>query len=545
MGIRPVRRPPDHRGPRIFFVSSASEASAASRGLGEAEIETLIQQLNSTSKKTRREAAERLGKGRAVSAVESLIRVLLDDTDFGVRTAAAESLGQIKSPDAVDPLIESLDVKERGFHSTGSFSAAVITALGEIGSRKATEPIVDRLEADNPMLRLAAAKALEKLRWQPPDADAKMRYSFAWQDFDALRRCGAAAVPYLGKGLLHYQTAKKSHDTLVRIGLGSVDHLISMLKPQKEESTYIPAFENVVNTLVKIDDPRVIGVLVRFLSYDNARYTALSAQSLAELWPASRSASRALVGSLRNGNVSACWIIRKDESVLKEGVSAILDGMIANPSSAGNFKKELFQGCDDENISDFLNQLDDRDRPLVSLLYHTRQSISHGMTDAGLGWLARETERKREVVQRVVKTLDKPEVIAALSALEDISPKELGNVATCIAATWYDTSGGLPYGAPSTTWAAQSHKRVTEDIRAVELAKRSVVVRLLVQQKDHSLPDKTTAYFQWSRAEPIKIDLSFDLWNEKDLPDLERLAESSEHEYYRLSAKKVQDRFRE
>lgn len=75
-----------------------------------------------------------------------------------VDTATA-ALVMIGAP-AVDRLIEALKETKESFHGR----QAIARALGEIGDPRAIEPLTELLNDPGPLVREAAAKALEKMR---------------------------------------------------------------------------------------------------------------------------------------------------------------------------------------------------------------------------------------------------------------------------------------------------------------------------------------------------------------------------------------------
>lgn len=216
-----------------------------------------------------------------------------------------------------------------------------------------------------------------------------------------------------------------------------------------------------------------------------------------------------------------------------EEISKSLAVLASDPSSAAGIKQMLFERSR-ENFAKLCEQAKPEERELLSLLYFSKQTVPYGLTDASLEWDFKD----KSVVKDVSATFDKPEVVQRLSILEGYSPDDLKNLFRSIVATWYDKSGGLPQGAPGTTWAAQRMMTAVENIRMVELVKRSVVLKLMFFQKDITLPTSAEAIFDWSSAPSIKINLPPPNWTKEDIPALKRL-QGSKYEYYRTAAGRV------
>jgi len=113
----------------------------------------LIEVMNSDNEsRIRAYAAESLGKIKDERAVEPLIAALKNDKYFMVRGFAAASLGEIKDERTVDPLIVAL----KDVHMFCRQYAA--TALGKIGDKKAISPLVEAL--GDPFVYRESANAL-------------------------------------------------------------------------------------------------------------------------------------------------------------------------------------------------------------------------------------------------------------------------------------------------------------------------------------------------------------------------------------------------
>jgi hypothetical protein len=107
-------------------------------------IKSLIKDLKNTSDlDVRWNAAQELGNIGDGSAVIPLIETLKNDTDYRIRFLAAKSLGEIKDERAVEPLIEALKND-----SDSAVKAHAATALGDIGDKRAIAPLIDTFSSD-------------------------------------------------------------------------------------------------------------------------------------------------------------------------------------------------------------------------------------------------------------------------------------------------------------------------------------------------------------------------------------------------------------
>ena len=99
----------------------------------------------------------------------------------------------------------------------------------------------------------------------------------------------------------------------------------------------------------------------------------------------------------------------------------------------------------------------------------------------------------------------------------------------------YGESGYLPQGAPTTTWASRRIKAAMQNVRMAELAKRSLVSRL-VAENANALPKSADAIFDWSHATTISISLVLPPLGAEDLPVLTRLSQSQNELYKNLAS---------
>ena len=154
--------------------------------IGESTIEQLINSLNNENIDVRKNAAIALIK-IGEPAVDMLINAL-ENENWRVRWHSAEILGEIKDDRAVKPLINALNNKNNGVISNSIIALCEIgepaveilinalkdgewrlrwhsaEILGEIKDDRAVKPLTDVLNDENNDVRMAATKALERIR---------------------------------------------------------------------------------------------------------------------------------------------------------------------------------------------------------------------------------------------------------------------------------------------------------------------------------------------------------------------------------------------
>jgi len=147
-----------------------------------ADLKEQIENLYSSDRKTRADAAGRLGamKERARAATPYLVDVLKNDEAWDVRMWAATALAMTKDAKALKPLIDALKDEGGIVRETGSFSnffdkqvtrrdvqhyvrRFAAYALGELGDKEAVKPLAGVLQDEDPEVRAFAADALQKI----------------------------------------------------------------------------------------------------------------------------------------------------------------------------------------------------------------------------------------------------------------------------------------------------------------------------------------------------------------------------------------------
>jgi HEAT repeat protein len=194
---------------------------AAIEALGEIgdprAVEPLIASLQDGSWGVRSSAATALGAigdGRAVKPLSSLIK----DSKKVVRKAAAEALakiGPLADPESLAWYLVALEQWDRAVSlgevaveplvvALGNGEVDAARALGEIGSVRATEPLVSVLKDRDNWLRQAAARSLEQIGL-PSDPLLLAWYAVEVGDWDQVDLLGAATVEPLIFKLTEYQ----------------------------------------------------------------------------------------------------------------------------------------------------------------------------------------------------------------------------------------------------------------------------------------------------------------------------------------------------
>ena len=120
-----------------------------------ADIDGLVEVLQSGDDKLRDVAAEMLGECGDERCVEPLIHMLREGRFGYLRGAAARALGQLKTAEAVPALMETLN--DDIYHTR----AGAVKALGQIGDERALDALIDMLKETREYIRGMAADAIK------------------------------------------------------------------------------------------------------------------------------------------------------------------------------------------------------------------------------------------------------------------------------------------------------------------------------------------------------------------------------------------------
>jgi HEAT repeat protein len=181
-----------------------------------------------------------------VRAIEALTRALANASS-GIRKGAAEALRQIGEPKWTE-IVRGED--------------ADFERLGSCGDSRAEDLLVQALRAGPSVVRQAAAKGLESLGWQPRDDSARAFQAIAWRHWERLPGLGPAAVQPLVDAL-------EANDPLLTPGaltcLATLGvQWLDVLAEVKE-----PARKLVVEALGDLGDERLVEPLTSVLGTDS------------------------------------------------------------------------------------------------------------------------------------------------------------------------------------------------------------------------------------------------------------------------------------
>ncbi len=210
----------------------------------------------------------------------------------------------------------------------------------------------------------------------------------------------------------------------------------------------------------------------------------------------------------------------------------ILIGLTQNNTSILGNKHDLVA---DLQYKKFCLQVANASNPVdadtLSLLYYTRQvGLSPSLTEKALrkavgldgsvikAWVARSWE-KNEVGNTFI------------DVLEQFSPQINKEMIDLISQPYFKTKKDSVYKNTLVTDASESLFEVYYNVRLIELAKRSVVVKLLATYGYINIPRSVSAEFRISHAPNIVILLDDVSWDEYDVEGLIHLVESK-NPYY-------------
>jgi len=149
-----------------------------------------LRQLESGDSRKRQRAARELGRSRDRRAVEPLL-ALMNSHDLPGDVAAA-ALGSIGDPSAVEPLGEYLH-RQLDLDAP-VVASAVMSALRDLGDRRAIPALLMALRSQNARIREPAADVLAHLGWAPTNDAETALVAVAKGQWDHCRGLGEAAV---------------------------------------------------------------------------------------------------------------------------------------------------------------------------------------------------------------------------------------------------------------------------------------------------------------------------------------------------------------
>ena len=208
---------PGKRHPDIEYLEKQGDVPALIRLLGDADLQV------------REHAAQALRESGS-SAVPGLVAAL-HSKQVLLRLGAVEVLGSTHDPRAVQPLA---GVLKKDPLSEIRWAAAI--ALGGSGSAGAIPPLVESLRDKNRYTRYGAAIALRQLGWTPETDAEKVYQLIALQDWDGIRRRGAAAAaPLTDMYRADDPATRNAVSTL--LGQAGVSHSLEVFQPALTDRT--------------------------------------------------------------------------------------------------------------------------------------------------------------------------------------------------------------------------------------------------------------------------------------------------------------------
>ena len=203
-------------------------------------------------------------------------------------------------------------------------------------------------------------------------------------------------------------------------------------------------------------------------------------------------------------------------------------------------KKRLLQNLTAKRMLLLAETLPDpRERKFLQLLFHTRRSVVPAfITDDGLksrfgrhGYSVRLAEWRFWVHKHKLITNPTNNLV---DVFEEYPPETAATMINIVAQTWFKGSNRI-YEDTWTSWASRSLWNAYFQIRQVELAWRSVALKLMSDNRQFLLPSYTKAEFIWSGAPDRVMDLHFTRWTTNDVLTLVRLRDNP---YYGTAARK-------
>lgn len=200
-------------------------------------------------------------------AVKPLITALQSDADY-IRVPASKALNQIDDPQTVDQLISALTDNRKYIRETAA------RMLGDIRDTRAISPLIAAL--DDKAIRKIAAKALEKIGWEPEPTTDGPTYWMTRGEWDKFIEIGEPAVDPLIFALKDKKFSDAAAKTLIRIGAPAVEPLIAALQSKQKHKI-------LADVLGNIGDKRAIEPLIIALHDKNWSMCKAAAENLDRL----------------------------------------------------------------------------------------------------------------------------------------------------------------------------------------------------------------------------------------------------------------------
>ena len=289
----------------------AEVAAAAQDTLNPRVVASLVRALSDSTAAVRKEAAEALGRLKAVAAVPGLIRGL-NDEDASVRQTLVRALARIEDDRAADGLIAALNDPSRQVRNYAA------EALGRLGIRRAAPALVTLMKDEHPEIRRQAISQLWRLR-DTSSVDAIGR--LVSDTSAAVRRTAVSALGRFRQASSYAVLTRALSDGAPAVRAQAISSLARLRDPRAyqafvsvlnddspdvrnaavralgavKDSTAVPGLiqalgddeEKVrlsaVNALREFDDARTLGPYTRLLSDPSADVRVAAARGLGEL----------------------------------------------------------------------------------------------------------------------------------------------------------------------------------------------------------------------------------------------------------------------
>ncbi len=221
------------------------EAAKALGKLGSSAAEPLMQLLHHANRDVRSDAAKALGvmkESRAVPLLLSLLPSSIEGSSYEdnkVNMEVVEAIGEIGDKRATQPLLQKVDVQKLQGHSAESFDIGLIEAIGKIGDSQAVEPLLPLLESKDSYVRQETLVALSRIG--TPKIVEPLLNALQQEGDGGLRRDAAKWLGKIGDPIALPALRKALEDEDVgdtaAVAIGRIDNsiLLSLLEDKNDQ----------------------------------------------------------------------------------------------------------------------------------------------------------------------------------------------------------------------------------------------------------------------------------------------------------------------
>jgi HEAT repeat protein len=234
----------------FFIIPLGTMVAEALGKLGSEASQPLMGLLRHANRDVRCDAAQALGAMKARQAVPHLLSLLtpsIEDLeedvsyeDFKVSVETIKALGEIGDRRATRPLLKNVNIKRLLGEANQESSVVVIEALGKVGDPLAVETLIQLLPSKDSYVRRRTLEALWRIKTptvvEPllkalqEDEDSRLRYDAAeWLGMMQEQ----SALPALNKALSDEDDNVRD-SAAVAIGRIDSDHLLALLNDKDE-----------------------------------------------------------------------------------------------------------------------------------------------------------------------------------------------------------------------------------------------------------------------------------------------------------------------